>query len=67
MLVAGESANGHPLWKQMGGKFWLYSGAEQRSSRADLFPGVVVKESSGALTRGVLGVRRSSDGRRGGH
>lgn len=26
VLVAGESANGHPLWKQMGGKFWLYSG-----------------------------------------
>lgn len=26
-LVAGESANSNPLWKQMGGKFWLYSGA----------------------------------------
>lgn len=25
-LVAGESANNHPLWKQMGGKYWLYSG-----------------------------------------
>eukprot|EP00438_Fugacium_kawagutii_P012326 Skav221957 [mRNA] locus=scaffold195:657655:668736:- [translate_table: standard] len=25
-LVAGESANSNPLWKQMGGKFWLYSG-----------------------------------------
>ncbi|CAE7231863.1 PCBP1 [Symbiodinium sp. KB8] len=26
LLVAGESANGSPLWKQMGGKYWLYSG-----------------------------------------
>eukprot|EP00421_Protoceratium_reticulatum_P015833 CAMPEP_0168396706 /NCGR_PEP_ID=MMETSP0228-20121227/20689_1 /TAXON_ID=133427 /ORGANISM="Protoceratium reticulatum, Strain CCCM 535 (=CCMP 1889)" /LENGTH=553 /DNA_ID=CAMNT_0008410161 /DNA_START=56 /DNA_END=1717 /DNA_ORIENTATION=+ len=25
-LVAGEAANGHPLWRQMGGKYWLYSG-----------------------------------------
>lgn len=26
LLVSGESANSQPLWKQMGGKFWLYSG-----------------------------------------
>eukprot|EP00930_Biecheleria_cincta_P036067 TRINITY_DN24767_c0_g1_i1.p1 TRINITY_DN24767_c0_g1~~TRINITY_DN24767_c0_g1_i1.p1 ORF type:complete len:530 (+),score=64.46 TRINITY_DN24767_c0_g1_i1:39-1628(+) len=26
ILRAGESANGHPLWKQIGGKYWLYSG-----------------------------------------
>jgi len=26
LLVAGETANGSPLWKQMGGKYWLYSG-----------------------------------------
>lgn len=25
-LLAEESANGHPLWKQAGGNFWLYSG-----------------------------------------
>lgn len=26
VLAAGEAANGQPLWKQMGGKYWLYSG-----------------------------------------
>jgi len=26
VLVAGQTANGQPLWKQMGGKCWLYSG-----------------------------------------
>mmetsp|Transcript_84436 Transcript_84436/g.262141 ORF Transcript_84436/g.262141 Transcript_84436/m.262141 type:complete len:551 (+) Transcript_84436:118-1770(+) len=26
VLAAGECANGQPLWKQMGGKYWLYSG-----------------------------------------
>lgn len=25
-LVDGETANGHPLWKQVAGSFWLYSG-----------------------------------------
>eukprot|EP00933_Yihiella_yeosuensis_P018678 TRINITY_DN15257_c0_g1_i1.p1 TRINITY_DN15257_c0_g1~~TRINITY_DN15257_c0_g1_i1.p1 ORF type:complete len:561 (-),score=97.48 TRINITY_DN15257_c0_g1_i1:121-1731(-) len=25
-LLAGETANNHPIWKQMGGKYWLYSG-----------------------------------------
>ena len=25
--MLGEMANGHPLWKQTAGKFWLYSGA----------------------------------------
>ncbi|CAJ1451970.1 unnamed protein product [Effrenium voratum] len=26
VLMAGESANSNPLWQQMGGKYWLYSG-----------------------------------------
>mmetsp|Transcript_78057 Transcript_78057/g.181045 ORF Transcript_78057/g.181045 Transcript_78057/m.181045 type:complete len:553 (+) Transcript_78057:28-1686(+) len=26
VLAVGESANGQPLWGQMGGKYWLYSG-----------------------------------------
>mmetsp|Transcript_95508 Transcript_95508/g.279287 ORF Transcript_95508/g.279287 Transcript_95508/m.279287 type:complete len:565 (-) Transcript_95508:148-1842(-) len=26
VLAAGEAANGQPLWKQLGGKYWLYSG-----------------------------------------
>jgi len=26
VLAAGEAANGQPLWKQMGGRYWLYSG-----------------------------------------
>ncbi|CAE8672806.1 unnamed protein product, partial [Polarella glacialis] len=26
ILVPNESANNQPLWKQMGGKYWLYSG-----------------------------------------
>jgi len=26
MLEANDTANNHPLWKQSGGKYWLYSG-----------------------------------------
>ena len=36
LLVAGETANGSPLWKQMGGKYWLYSGDVHEVSQVQL-------------------------------
>lgn len=50
VLAAGETANGQPLWKQMGGKFWLYSG----TNGMWIIGGSGAKEKNFDCSRGVV-------------
>mmetsp|Transcript_57662 Transcript_57662/g.122669 ORF Transcript_57662/g.122669 Transcript_57662/m.122669 type:complete len:659 (-) Transcript_57662:27-2003(-) len=49
-LVAGSSPNGHPLWRQLGGKYWLYSG----TNGMWLFGSSGAKEKNFECSRGVI-------------
>lgn len=50
VLVAGETANGQPLWKQMGGKSWLYSG----TNGMWIIGGSGAKDKNFECSRGVI-------------
>jgi len=50
VLVAGTQANGHPLWRQMGGKYWLYSG----TNGMWIFGSSIAKEKNFDCSRGVI-------------
>mmetsp|Transcript_30572 Transcript_30572/g.87743 ORF Transcript_30572/g.87743 Transcript_30572/m.87743 type:complete len:577 (-) Transcript_30572:85-1815(-) len=50
VLVAGNTANGQPLWRQMGGKYWLYSG----TNGMWIFGSNGAKEKSFECSRGVI-------------
>jgi len=50
VLVAGATANGQPLWRQMGGKYWLYSG----TNGMWIFGSSGAKEKNFDCSRGVI-------------
>lgn len=50
VLVAGQTANGQPLWRQMGGKHWLYSG----TNGMWIFGRNGAKEKNFDCSRGVI-------------
>lgn len=50
VLVAGVIANGQPLWRQMGGKYWLYSG----TNGMWIFGSSGAKEKNFDCSRGVI-------------
>lgn len=50
VLVANTTANGQPLWRQMGGKFWLYSG----TNGMWIFGSSSAKEKNFDCSRGVI-------------
>lgn len=50
VLVANTQANGHPIWRQMGGKYWLYSG----TNGMWIFGSSGAKEKGFDCSRGVI-------------
>merc|ERR1712060_909570 len=50
VLVAGATANGQPLWRQMGGKYWLYSG----TNGMWIFGSSIAREKNFDCSRGVI-------------
>merc|ERR1719229_281227 len=50
VLVAGTQANGQPLWRQMGGKYWLYSG----TNGMWIFGSSGAKDKNFECSRGVI-------------